>query len=132
MTALLAILPLVFLRLAFGGGNRNWSLIGTGLFLLLLPAMLGGVGALLELAGHLAAVPTLFQAAAWLTLDGALQQLLFTVLALLATILLAVGLYGICRQFGLFGGQAGGRKLFGKRNEDKSVTKTLVDWDEDF
>ncbi len=133
LVALLTILPLTFLRLAFGGGNRNWSLIGAGLFLLLLPVILGGLGALLELVGHLAGVPALLQAGAWLSLDGALQQLLLLVLVLLATILLATGLYGICKQFGLFGGESGGKRLFSRsRAEGKSETKTLVDWDEEF
>lgn len=133
ITALLAILPLVFLRLAFGGGNRNWSLIGTGLFLLLLPVILGGIGALLELIGHFAGIGMLHEISAWFTLDGALQQLLLIVLELVATILLATGLYGICKQFGLFGGEGGGRRLFGRaRSEGKSETRTLVDWDEEF
>lgn len=127
VTALLAILPLVLLRMAFGGGNRNWTLIGTGLFLLLLPLLLAGLAAIADLIGHFAAVPLLHELASWVNLTGSLQQLALTVIFLLAIICLSAGLYGICRQFGLFGG-TGGRS----RGKGKSENKTLVDWDEEF
>lgn len=132
IAALLTILPLTFLRLAFGGGNRNWSLIGTGLFLLLLPVILGGLAAAADLIGHLASLPVLQQAAAWVNLEGSFQQALLLIIIVLAIILLAVGLYGICKQFGLFGGNETGSRRSGKRDAGKTETKTLVDWDEEF
>lgn len=130
--ALLTILPLTYLRMAFGGGNRNWTLIGAGLFLLLLPVILAGIAAAAELVGHFAGIPELQQAAAWVNLEGSLQQALLLLVILLATILLAVGLHGICRQFGLFGGTGSGS---GRRSQSTGTTtesKALVDWDDDF
>lgn len=130
VAALLTILPLTFLRLAFGGGNRNWTLIGSGLFMLLLPVILAGLAAVADLVGYLAGLPVLQQAAAWINLEGSLQQVLLLLVVLIATILLAMGLYGICKQFGLFGGNEPRRS--GTGDSGKNETKTLVDWDEEF
>ena len=130
VAALLTILPLTFLRLAFGGGNRNWTLIGSGLFVLLMPVILAGLAAVADLVGHLAGLPVLQQAAAWVNLEGSLQQALLLLAVLIATILLAMGFYGICKQFGLFGGSEPRRS--GGRDAGKTETKTLVDWDEEF
>lgn len=134
VTALLAAVPLVLLRMAFGNTNRNWTLIGSGLLLLLVPLFLSAVAALLDLAGQLAATPILHEIAAWLNLTGAVQQVVVVLIQLLAVVLLGLGTYGICRQFGLFGGVEGSRRR--SRSADQSgkrtETRTLVDWDEEF
>lgn len=130
VAALLTILPLTFLRLAFGGGNRNWTLIGSGLFVLLLPVIIAGLAALADLIGHLAGVPVLQQAAAWVNLEGPVQQVLLLLAVIVATVLLAMGFYGICKQFGLFGGNEPRRS--GTQDSGKTETRTLVDWDEEF
>ncbi len=133
LAAILAIIPLVLLRMAFGTTNRNWSLIGGGLLLLLLPLILSGVGALLDVIGRLASVPLLHEIAAWLSVTGSAQQLLATLLFLLAVILLGLGTYGICKQFGLFGGVEGTRRRSRRTDDEgKTETRTLVDWDEEF
>lgn len=128
--ALLAIVPLVLLRMAFGNTNRNWTLIGSGLFLLLLPLFLTGLAAILDLAGLLSGSGLLHELAGWLTLSGSFQQVIMLVLQLVAVLLLALGTYGICRQFGLFGGLAGADG--GRRRRGRTETRTLVDWDEEF
>src|SRR5690606_25026317 len=116
IAALLAILPLVLLRMAFGGGNRNWSLIGAGLFLLLLPVMLEGLGQLADLIARLAGASDLHAVAGWSILQNPLMQSAWLLLTLAAIILISIGLYGICRQFGLFGGSEGsGPRLFRAR-----------------
>lgn len=134
VTALLAAVPLVLLRMAFGNTNRNWTLIGTGLLLLLVPLFLSALAALLDLAGQLTVTPVLHEIAAWLSLTGAVQQIVVVLIQLLAVVLLGMGTYGICRQFGLFGGVEGSRRR--SRSADQSATRTetrtLVDWDEEF
>lgn len=126
ITGLLAFLPLWYLKLAFGGSNRNWSLVSAGLFLLLLPAILGAAGALLELAGSFAALPLLNEIAAWFVPAGVLQQAVRLVLTLVAILLLSGGLLGICRQFGLFGGSRAGSR---SKAASPAPEGTLVNWE---
>ena len=131
LLALLAILPLVLLRIAFGTGNRNWGQIGAGLFLLLLPLMLDGLGQVAALVGSLTGIGTLNQVASWLTLSTPIGEAVWLLLMLCAIMLLSVGLYGICKQFGLFGGREPGQRA-SRKHDSKPETKTLVDWDEEF
>lgn len=127
ITGLLAFLPLWYLKLAFGGSNRNWSLVSSGLFLLLLPVILSGAGAALELVGSVTGLSVLQQAAAWLVPAGALQETVRLILTVLAVLFLSFGLLGICRQFGLFGGS---RTRTTTVSADAAGTDgTLGDWE---
>lgn len=133
LLAVLAVIPLVLLRMAFGGGNRNWSRIGAGLFLLLLPVMVAGISELLALLGNLLSLPALHWWSGVLALSTPFNQAVWALLTLLGIWLAGSGFYGICRQFGLFGGTEGsGGGLFRRRARQKTETKTLVDWDEEF
>lgn len=132
---ILALIPLVLLNLAFGGGNRNWQLVGVALFLLLLPVLFEGFVGVSILVAQYTSVDWL----AWLALVPALSpfentvaQVVWASTSLLAVVFAVRGLYGICAQFGLVGRRrkapAGARATRGTRTG--SATDS-IDWDED-
>ncbi len=126
--ALLALLPLRLLGLAFGGGNPNWRRVSTALLLLVVPILVEGVIAVAALLADPLGVPAL---AGWTVasiFSSDLTQLLWALVMLLALILASSGFYGICVQFGVLGRRG--------RNEPTTDVKTrddtLVDWNDDF
>lgn len=127
--ALLALLPLRLLGLAFGGGNPNWRRVGTALFLLVLPVLVEGViGAAVLLAGPLN-VPSLAGWTAASVFASDLTQMVWAAVMLIAVVLASIGFYGICVQFGVLGRRkARAATASTKRTGDD----TLVDWDDDF
>lgn len=138
----LAFVPLALLNLAFGGSNRNWQLVGAGLFLLLLPVIYEGLSYLGTFLADLTGVQVLSGLARYSILQNTLAQVVWAGMMLLAILLATLGLRGICVQFG----------LLGKSNEDAPVaqttssasnagnavtanatgSETVVDWDEEF
>jgi hypothetical protein len=127
--ALLALLPLRLLGLAFGGGNPNWRLVGTALFLLVLPVLVEGVVALAALVAEPLGLPAL---AGWTMASvfaSDLTQIVWAAVMLIAIVLASIGFYGICVQFGVLGRRrAAAAAPSGVRTRDD----TLVDWDDDF
>ncbi len=132
---ILALIPLVLLNLAFGGGNRNWQLVGVALFLLLLPVLFEGLVGLAILIAQYTDVDWL----AWLAFVPALSpfgntvaQVVWASTSLLAVVFATRGLYGICAQFGLVGRRrqapAGARAT---RPTRTGSTTESIDWDED-
>lgn len=133
VAALLALIPLILLGMAFGGGNRNWQLINSGIFLLLLPVIYEGIAFLAELAASLTGLAWLQVPASFSLFHSPLMQTLWLLLMIVAVVLMSIGLYGICVQFGLVG-QRSERKARARGAADggKLETKTLIDWDEEF
>lgn len=136
---LLALVPLLLLNVAFGGGNRHWQAIGVALFLLLLPVLFEG---LVGLGGVLATwfdVDLLLPLAAFSVFSSAAAQTVWATTTLLAVVFATVGLIGISRQFGLLGGRRGrggrGRAAAGagagKSTKGTAGTAATVDWDEE-
>jgi outer membrane biosynthesis protein TonB len=139
---LLAFVPLALLNLAFGGSNRNWQLMGVALFLLLLPIMYEGLSYLGMFLADLTGVQILSSLARYSVLQNTLAQVVWAGMMLLAILLAALGLRGICVQFG----------LLGKNNDtpedvdaapasaatsnavaaNATGSETVVDWDEEF
>ncbi len=134
---LFAFVPLYLLFLAFGGGNRNWQLIGYALFLLLIPVIYEGISFLLSSIATPLNMPALDVLSRFSMFQNTFTQLLWVILTAIAIALATTGLYGICVQFG----------LLGKRNEDTSATMletpvtdtgmtaaktTSFEWDEEF
>ncbi|GBF07639.1 hypothetical protein DAERI_160017 [Deinococcus aerius] len=121
LLALLALVPLYLLNLAFGGRNPYWRAITAALALLLLPVFLEGVFGFLGWLGDLSGVAFL-RAAPSLTLWQGIYGLpLRALLTALAVGLAAYGFQGLCVQFGLLGRQ---------RPAERAVAQGL-DWDED-
>ena len=134
---ILAFVPLYLLFLAFGGGNRNWQLIGYALFLLLVPVIYEGLSFLLSLINSFVNIPALEVLSRFSFFQNPIMQVLWAVLTALAILLATLGLYGICVQFG----------LLGKKNDDvagtivetspnstsmESAKTTNFEWDEEF
>lgn len=129
LLALLALLPLRLLDLAFGGANRNWRLVGTALFLLLLPVLYEGVAAGAALAAKPLSLPVLATLTTWSVFQNDLSQMVWAGLTFLALVLASIGFYGICVQFGVLGrGRAAKKASATTRTGDD----TLVDWDDEF
>lgn len=127
--ALLALLPLRLLGLAFGGGNPNWRLVGAALFLLVLPVLVEGVIALAALAAEPLGLPAL---AGWTMASvfaSDLTQMAWAAVMLLAIVLASIGFYGICVQFGVLGRR---RSAAAAPSGTRTRDDTLVDWDDDF
>ena len=138
---ILALIPLVLLNLAFGGGNRNWQLVGVALFLLLLPVLFEGLVGLAILIAQYTDVGWL----AWLAFVPALSpfentvaQVVWASTSLLAVVFAVRGLYGICAQFGLVGrrrqapsGARATRATRGTRGTRTGTATESIDWDED-
>ena len=135
---ILALIPLVLLNLAFGGGNRNWQLVGVALFLLLLPVLFEGLVGLAVLIAQYTDVGWL----AWLAFVPALSpfentvaQVVWATTSLLAVVFAVRGLYGICAQFGLVGRRrqapAGARATRTTRSTRTGTATESINWDED-
>ena len=134
---LFAFVPLYLLFLAFGGGNRNWQLIGYALFLLLVPVIYEGISYLFSSIATPLNMPALDVLSRFSMFQNTFTQLLWVLVTALAIGLATAGLYGICVQFG----------LLGKTKEDPSNTMletpvtdtsaaaaktTSFEWDEEF
>src|SRR6056297_255753 len=126
--ALLALLPLRLLGLAFGGGNPNWRRVSTALFLLVLPLFVEGVISVAALLAEPLGVPAL---AGWTVASifaSDLTQLVWALVMLAALVLASSGFYGICVQFGVLGRRSRSEPAA----EVKTRDDTLVDWNDDF
>ena len=126
--ALLALLPLRLLGLAFGGGNPNWRRVSTALFLLVLPVLVEGVISVAALLAAPLGVPAL---AGWTVASifaSDLTQLVWALVMLAALVLASSGFYGICVQFGVLGRRSRSEPAA----EVKTRDDTLVDWNDDF
>lgn len=132
--ALLAIVPLVLLNLAFGGSNRNWRLVGWSLFLLLLPLFYEGIASLAALIGRFVDQPWLASLASWSPFTSTVSQVAWAASVLIALLLAIIGLYGICVQFGLLGGGRRQRTTATSTAvaEPRPTGSTTIDWDEEF
>ena len=132
--ALLALIPLRLLRLAFGGGNPNWSLVGLALFLLLLPVYVEGVLAAAALLAGPLAMPGLAGWSVASAFASELTQFVWAAVMTLAVLFAIIGLYGICAQFGVVGRRRRTTATPGTRAGRTTATrgdKTLVDWDDE-
>lgn len=134
---LFAFVPLYLLFLAFGGGNRNWQLIGYALFLLLLPVIYEGVSFLLSAVNSFVNVPILDILSRFSFFQNPIMQVVWAVLTAAAIALATMGLYGICVQFGLIGkkedvaGTVVETVAPGKTSIESAKT-TNFEWDEEF
>ncbi len=131
---ILALIPLVLSNLAFGGGNRNWQLVGVALFLLLLPTLYEGLVGLSILLAEFAGFDLLATLPALSPFASSLGHLVWASTALLALLFAILGLYGICAQFGLVGRRrrqpAVGTRT--SRTGTRTGTSTeSINWDED-
>jgi hypothetical protein len=134
---LFAFVPLYLLFLAFGGGNRNWQLIGYALFLLLLPIIYEGVSFLLSAINSFVNVPTLDILSRFSFFQNPVMQVVWAVLTAAAIALATMGLYGICVQFGLIGRKddvAGTivESSAPSQTSIESARTTNFEWDEEF
>ncbi len=131
--ALMAIVPLVLLNLAFGGSNRNWRLVGWSLFLLLLPVFFEGVAALGGFLDHYLDLPWLASLGSWSSFTSTVGQVVWAALVFLALLLAIIGLYGICVQFGLLGSRKQRAAAATSQPPERRPTgNTTIDWDEEF
>ena len=134
LLAFLALVPLYLLRLAFGGGNRNWQLIGGALLCLLLPLMFEGLSHLAVLisqaAGGVGALDTF---ASLSIFQNEISQVIWVLLSALAIGLATAGLYGICVQFGLLGRRTASTQATSlETSVGNTAINTSFDWDEEF
>jgi hypothetical protein len=133
---LFAFMPLYLLFLAFGGGNRNWQLIGYALFLLLVPVIYEGLSFLLGAINSVVNVPALDILSRFSFFQNPVMQVLWAVLTAIAIALATMGLYGICVQFGLIGKKedVGGTVVESAPNKTsiESAKNTNFEWDEEF
>ncbi|GAA5533760.1 hypothetical protein [Deinococcus aluminii] len=121
LLALLGLVPLYLLNLAFGGRNPYWRAITAALALLLLPVFLEGVFGFLGWVGDLSGVAFLRAAPSltlWQGVYGLPLRALFTALAIA---LAAYGFRGLCVQFG----------LLGRNSPAKMAPQPSLDWDEE-
>ena len=135
---ILALIPLVLANLAFGGGNRNWQLVGVALFLLLLPTLYEGLVGLSILLASFADIDLLAVLPALSPFASSVGHLVWASTVLLALLFAMLGLYGICAQFGLVGRRrrqpAVGTRATrtGTRAGTRTGTSTeSINWDED-
>ncbi|TVR85078.1 MAG: hypothetical protein EA416_17545 [Trueperaceae bacterium] len=133
---ILALIPLVLANIAFGGGNRNWQLVGVALFLLLLPALFEGLVGLSVLLSTYADVTLLATLPALSPFASTVGQVVWASTVLLALVFAMIGLYGICAQFGLVGrrrpaASAGATSTRSTRSTRSSTTTESIDWDDD-
>ncbi len=126
---ILALIPLALLNLAFGGGNRNWQLVGVALFLLLTPVLFEGLVGLSVLLAEFAGFELLSQLPALSPFSSTVGHLVWASTALLAVIFATIGLYGICAQFGLVGRRRQVAK--GARATRTGSSTESIDWDDD-
>jgi hypothetical protein len=131
LLGILAFLPLRLLNLAFGGGNRNWQLVGVALFLLLLPIIFESLTFLGSLLASLLNLEIFNALASYSIFQSELAQLVWVLVTASAIALAIIGLRGICVQFGLLG-QRNKMTTSQTRRTAKSKTDSTVDWDEEF
>lgn len=135
---ILVFVPLYLLNLAFGGGNRNWQLIGVALFLLLLPVVYEALAALGSMIATWTNNDAFEVLASYSMFQSSIGQVIWAGLIVLAIVFAILGLYGICVQFGLLGGGRGRRDAGATQTATASATSTqeradsMVDWDEEF
>lgn len=133
---ILALIPLVLANVAFGGGNRNWQLVGVALFLLLLPALFEGLVGLSVLLEAYADVTLLAVLPALSPFASTVGQVVWASTVLLALVFAMIGLYGICAQFGLVGRRrptpaASAKATKTTRSTRSGRTTESIDWDDD-
>jgi len=131
---LLAIVPLRYLNIAFGGGNANWRLVAWALFLLLVPVFYEALASLGTAVARLADMPSADVLSHWSMFSSTTGHVVWAALVLIALVLATVGLRGICAQFGLLGTRSGPQSpstptLVESRGTGK---QTSVDWDDEF
>ncbi len=128
---LLALIPLRLLRIAFGGGNRNWRLVGAALFLLLLPVFVEALISAGALLAEPLSMPLLAAGTVFSIFANETAQMAWFAATALAILLASFGFYGICVQFGVIGR---GPKAAAAKEPAKQATRdeTLVDWDDDY
>ncbi len=131
---ILAFIPLYLLVLAFGGGNKNWQLVGWSLFLLLLPMIYEGLSYISGLLAQLTGITMFEYISSFSIFQNGLSQAIWFILSGIAIILAIAGLYGICVQFGLLGkrAQSTGKTTILESSVTESVVQTNFDWDEEF
>lgn len=139
---ILAFVPLYLLNLAFGGGNRNWQLIGVSLFLLLLPVVYEALAAIGSLVAYLTGDDAFEVLSTYSMFQSPIGQVAWALLIVIAILLAISGLYGICVQFGLLGRRRRGAGAGPSATQTNTATMdatgvrqpadALVDWDEDF
>lgn len=132
--ALLALIPLRLVRLAFGGGNPNWSQVGFALFLLLLPIYVEGVVAAAGLLADPLDMPSLASWGVASIFASELTQFIWTVVMAFAVLVAIAGFYGICVQFGVLGRRRSSARSSAPRSQRGPSTtedETLVDWDDE-
>lgn len=121
----LAFVPLYLLNLAFGGGNRNWRLVGIALFLLLVPVIYEALALLADLIAGLTGIDALHAVSQFSLFHHPVSQVIWAALTALAILFAISGLYGICVQFGLLGNRT-------QASTTSSEVRDTVDWDEEF
>jgi hypothetical protein len=135
---ILVFVPLYLLNLAFGGGNRNWQLIGVALFLLLLPVVYEALAALGSMVANWTNNDAFDVLASYSMFQSSIGQVVWAGLSVLAILFAILGLYGICVQFGLLGRGRGRRGAAATQTATTTATSTqeradsMVDWDEEF
>ncbi len=131
---LLAIVPLRYLNLAFGGGNANWRLVAWALFLLLVPVFYEALAALGTALARLTEMPSLDVLARWSMFDSTLGHVVWAALVFLALLFATIGLRGICAQFGVLGSRGGPQPSTTPTLVESSGVRqqTAVDWDDEF
>ncbi|MEJ2292674.1 MAG: hypothetical protein P8Y05_13310, partial [Deinococcales bacterium] len=135
---ILVFVPLYLLNLAFGGGNRNWQLIGVALFLLLLPVVYEALAALGSMVATWTNNDAFEVLASYSMFQSSIGQVVWAGLSVLAILFAILGLYGICVQFGLLGRNRGRRGAGATQTATTTATSTqeradsMVDWDEEF
>ncbi|HEX7041248.1 MAG TPA: hypothetical protein VF202_14115 [Trueperaceae bacterium] len=130
----LAFVPLRYLNLAFGGGNANWRLVAWALFLLLVPVFYEALAALGTAVARLTETPSLDVLARWSMFDSTLGHVVWAALVFLALLFAAIGLRGICAQFGVLGARGGPQASTTPTLVESSGVRqqTAVDWDDEF
>jgi hypothetical protein len=135
---ILVFVPLYLLNLAFGGGNRNWQLIGVALFLLLVPVVYEALAALGSMVATWTNNDAFEVLATYSMFQSSIGQVVWAGLIVLAILFAILGLYGICVQFGLLGRGRGRRGAGTTQTATTTATSTqertdsMVDWDEEF
>lgn len=122
LLAALSAYPLYLLNLAFGSRNPYWRAILGGLILLLLPALLEGLGGMLGFLGDVAGVGALRSLTNLTLTQNAWGGPVWILSLLLALTALTYGFRGLCLQFGLLGANA--RPL-------QTETQSSLEWDEE-
>ena len=133
---ILALIPLVLANIAFGGGNRNWQLVGVALFLLLLPVLFEGLVGLSVLLSTYADITLLAVLPALSPFASTVGQVVWASTVLLALVFAMIGLYGICAQFGLVGrrrpvASVNPSSTRATRTTRSSTATESIDWDDD-